>query len=79
MVINEKSYCHYFINYKYGTVDMSDQPKDDYTIYIGGHTTPSAHHAIGSFEMYQRVGDAEPLSDKFTKCLIKDILKRINL
>ena len=78
MTINDKSFCHYFINYVYGTVDFSDQPKDDYTLYIGGHKSPSAHHAIGSFEMYQRIGDAEELSNEFKKCLVEDILNRIN-
>ena len=79
MVEDGKSFCHYYVNYEHGIVESAAQPGDDHILYIGGHPTRGnpAHHALGSFEMYHRVGDTEQLSEEFQKCLIKDLLERI--
>ena len=80
--IDKMVHCQYIFNEQTGTLDMGAQDKeDDYTLYIGGHPKKSkAHHAMGSFEMYYNFideGDYK-LSKIMQKCLIRDILDRID-
>jgi len=80
--IHDNVYCQYMLNEVIGTLDMGSQDeREDHTLYIGGHPKKSkAHHAMGSFEMYEtdsEEGDYK-LSEEMQTCLIRDILDRVD-
>lgn len=77
-------YCQYRTADTEGCLELGkEDPKDDFILYIGGHPEKTmANHAMGSFELYFRPDiekEEDPiLSEKMQKCLIKDILDRVD-
>ena len=77
-------YCQYRTADTEGSLEVGkEDPKDDFILYIGGHPEKTmANEAMGSFELYFRpdIKNEEDsiLSKKMQKCLIKDILDRVD-
>ena len=78
--IENRVYCQYILNETKGTLDVGiEDTKESSALYIDGHPDKiSAHHAVGSFELYYVEGEGYELSEKMQKCLIQGVLERVD-
>lgn len=82
--VNHVVDCRYIFNQEMGSLDSGYQDKKiDHSLYVGGHPDKlRAHDAIGSLEMYYASIDEDDteyiLSEEMGKCLLEDILDRVD-
>ena len=72
--------CTYMLNDSIGQLDIAKPGTEESDIlYIGGKKENApAHHSIGSFELYYAMGEGFTLSDQMRKCLMDDIMDRVD-
>lgn len=75
--------CWYMLNDQVGRMDpVNVEDEADFQLYLGGHPLGgNSYHSVGSFDLYYKPledGESGLLSEDMGKCLLQDILDRID-